>query len=58
MREVIVVVFGFEPCPSCVEVVFVGEMSCVLLSCITQILSGGSLCEKSCVYNIVKNPSV
>ena len=39
---------------SCVEVVFVGERSCVLLICITQILSGGSLCGKSCVDDIVK----
>ena len=37
-----------------VEVVFVGERSCVLLVCITQILSGGSLCGKSCVDDIVK----
>ena len=34
---------------SCVEVVFVGERSCVLLSCICQILSRDSLCGKSCV---------
>ena len=39
---------------SCVEVVFVGGRSCVLLLCITQILSGGSLCEKSCVDDIVE----
>ena len=35
-----------------VEVMFVGERSCVLLVCITQILSGGSLCGKSCVDDI------
>ena len=34
---------------SCVEVMFIGERSCVLLDCITQILSGGSLCGKSYV---------
>ena len=39
---------------SCVEVVFVGERICLLLVCITQILSGGFLCEKSCVDDIVK----
>ena len=39
---------------SCVEVVFVGERSCVLPVCITQILSGGSLCGKSCVDAIVE----
>ena len=39
---------------SCVEVVFVGERSCVLLVCITQILRGDSLCEKSCVDDIVE----
>ena len=39
---------------SCVEVVFVGERSWVLLVCITQILSGGSLCGKSCVDDIVE----
>ena len=38
----------------CIEVVFVGERSCVLLVCITQILSGGSLCGMSCVDDIVK----
>ena len=38
----------------CVEVIFVGERSCVLQSCITQILNGGSLCGKSCVDAIVK----
>ena len=47
--EVIVVV----PC-LCIEVVFVGERSCVLLVVFTQILSGGSLCGKSCVDDIVK----
>jgi len=40
---------------SCVEVVVVSERSCVLQSCIIQILSGGSLCGKSCVDDIVKN---
>ena len=39
---------------SCVEVVFVGERSCVLLVCITQVLSGGSLCGKPCVDDLVK----
>jgi len=39
---------------SCEEVVFVGERSCVLLICITQIFSGGSLCGKSCMDVIVK----
>ena len=39
---------------SCVEVVFGGERSCVLLECITQILSGGSLCGKSCVDALVE----
>jgi len=39
---------------SCVEVVFVGERSCVLLVVFAQILSGGSLCGKSCVDVIVK----
>jgi len=38
---------------SCVEVVLV-KRSCVLQVCITQILSGGSLCGKSCVDAIVK----
>ena len=38
---------------SCVEVVFVGE-SCVLRVVFTQILSGGSLCGKSCVDELVK----
>ena len=33
---------------------FVGERSCVLLVCICQILSGGSLCGKSCVDDIVE----
>ena len=39
---------------SCVEVVFVGERSCILLVVFTQILSGGSLCGKSCVDVIVE----
>ena len=38
---------------SSVEVV-ARERSCLLQSCITQILSGGSLCEKSCVDAIVE----
>ena len=42
--EVIVVV----PCLLC-RGCFVGERSCVLLICIYQILSGGSLCGKFCV---------
>ena len=42
--EMIVVVPSFL-CRGCV----VGERSCVLLVCICQILSGGSLCERSCV---------
>ena len=37
-----------------VKTLCVGERSCVLQSCITQILSGGSLCGKSCVDDIVK----
>ena len=37
-------------CRGCI----VRERSCVLLICITQILSGGSLCGKSCVDDIVK----
>ena len=40
--------------PSYEEVVFIGERSCVLLFCITQILSGGSLCGKSCVDDIIE----
>ena len=32
----------------------VGERSCVLPVCIIQILSGGSLCGKSCVDDIVE----
>ena len=35
-------------------VVFIGERSCVLLVCITQILSGGSLYGKSYVDDLVK----
>ena len=42
--EVIVVV-PYLLCKGC----FVGERSCVLLLCICKILSGGSLCGKSCV---------
>ena len=38
----------------CVEVVFVGERSCVLQVYITQIFTGGSLCGKSCADDIVK----
>ena len=32
----------------------VGEKSCVLLVCISQILSGGSLCGKPCVDELVE----
>ena len=39
---------------SCVEVVVVWERSCILQVCITQILSGGSLCGKSYVDVVVK----
>ena len=39
---------------SCVEVVVVSENSCVLHVCIIQILSGGSLCRKSCVDALVE----
>ena len=39
---------------SCVEVVFIGERSCVLLVCITQILSEGFPCGKSYVDAIVE----
>ena len=39
---------------SCVEVVFIRERSCVLLVVFAQILSGGSMCGKSCVDDIVK----
>ena len=39
---------------SSVEVVVGLERSYVLQSCITQILSGGSLCGKSCVDDIVE----
>ena len=38
---------------SCVEVVFVEERSYVLVV-FAQVLSGGSLCGKSCVDDIVK----
>ena len=47
--EVIVVV----PCLLCRGCI-VGERSCVLPVCITQILSGGSLCGKSYVDAIVE----
>ena len=40
--------------PLSVEVVFIGERSCVLPVVFTQILSGGSLCGKSCVDELVK----
>ena len=40
--------------PLSVEIVFVGERSCVLPIVFTQILSGGSLCGKSCVDELVK----
>ena len=40
--------------PLSVEVVFVGERSCVLPVVFTQILNGGSLCGKSCVDEIVE----
>ena len=40
--------------PLSVEVVFVGERSCVLPVVFTQILSGGSLCGKSCVDEFVE----
>ena len=40
--------------PLSVEVVFVRERSCVLLIVIAQILSGGSLCGKSCVDELVE----
>ena len=36
------------------RLLFVGERSCILPSCITQILSGGSLCGKSCVDELVE----
>ena len=39
---------------SCVEVVFLGERSCVFLVVFIQILSGGALCRKSCVDVIVE----
>ena len=47
--EVICVV-SYLLCRGCI----VGERSCVLPLCITQILSGGSLYEKSCVDDIVE----
>ena len=40
--------------PLSVEVVFVGERSYVLLVVFIQVLSGGSLCGKSCVDGLVK----
>ena len=40
--------------PLSVEVVFVGERSCVLPVVFTQILSRGSLCGKSCVDDLVE----
>ena len=57
--------FGLVPIPLSVKVIvvvpsllcrgcFVGERSCVLLIYIFQILSGGSLCGKSCVDDIVE----
>ena len=39
---------------SCIEVIIVGERSCILLVIFAQILSGGSLCGKSCVDDLVK----
>ena len=39
---------------SYVEVVFIGERSCVHQVVFAQFLSGGSLCGKSCVDDIVK----
>ena len=57
--------FGKVPIPLSVEVIcvvpcllcrgfIVEERSCILPIYITQILSGGSLCGKSCVDDIVK----
>ena len=40
--------------PLSVEVVFVGERSCVLPIVFAQIHNGGSLCGMSCVDEIVK----
>ena len=40
--------------PLSVKVVFVGERSCVLPIVFAQILSGGSLCGKSCMDGLVK----
>ena len=40
--------------PLSVKVVFFGERSYVFLVVFAQILSGGSLCGKSCVNNLVK----
>ena len=40
--------------PLSVEVVSVGERSCVLPIVFAQILSGDSLCGKSCVDELVK----
>ena len=39
---------------SCVEIVFIGERSSELLVVFAQILSGGSLCGKSYVDDIVE----
>ena len=44
---------GVVPCLLC-RGCLVGERSCVLPVCITQILSGGSLCGKSCVDAIAE----
>ena len=44
----------FRALPLSVEVVFVGERSCVLPIVFAQILSGGSLYGKSCVDELVK----
>ena len=40
--------------PLSVEVVFVGERSCVLPIIFAQILNGDSLCRKSCVDELVE----
>ena len=48
VEEIVVV-----PCLLCRGCI-VGERSCVLPFCITQILSGGSLCGKSCMDDIVE----
>ena len=44
----------FSALPLSVKVVFVRERSCVLPIVFAQILSGGSLCGKSCVDELVK----